>query len=273
MSPELFNKWKQMLIDDEHLSETDRKLKNIILNKSMNETDKWYNYRQVLLQNPHKFRYWQNDNVQKSIATQSENRPQRSTGTQSDSQENKRSVGTQSDNILIEHRPKFDLEIRNTERKHSNSDILETKPFKVNQNQEILPKMVKPQVMLEEIPSNIKIIKRKTDLEKKANAVITESILRKKAYAQTERGGKLQLKKLKKTADNKVIGARYFDDVHNQTISVDLSTDDELQGEIENLDDRPLRSKTQTGKGITSRITKLKRHKNKIPWSLYREKV
>lgn len=249
ISPELLNKWKQMLIDDEQLTETDRKLRNIILNKTMNETDKWYNYHQVLLQNPHKFRYWQNENVQKSIDTHSENI---------------RSIGTQSDNIPI--KPIF-------KRKYSDSEEKEIKPSKLYRSEEILPKVDNPQVMLKEVPSDIKIIKAKTQLEKQANAVIAESILRKKASELVKRGGKLKLQKLKKTTDNRVVGARYHDDIHNESISVDLSTEDELEGEIDSHSVRPERNRKQIGKGVSTRITKLKTYKNKIPWILYREKV
>lgn len=47
--PDVFEKWRHIIIDDKRISELDRKMKNIIYNKNLNDIDKWYHYRENLL--------------------------------------------------------------------------------------------------------------------------------------------------------------------------------------------------------------------------------
>lgn len=52
IDPELFEKYKNLIIEEKQLSDTDRKLKNILLDNRLNDSDKWYLYRQVILRQP-----------------------------------------------------------------------------------------------------------------------------------------------------------------------------------------------------------------------------
>ncbi len=47
--PEVFDKWKHIILDDESQSDLDKQMKSIILNKTLNNIDKWHHYREVLL--------------------------------------------------------------------------------------------------------------------------------------------------------------------------------------------------------------------------------
>lgn len=47
--PEVFEKWKHIITEDSQLSKLDKKLKNIIYNKQMNDIDKWHHYRENLM--------------------------------------------------------------------------------------------------------------------------------------------------------------------------------------------------------------------------------
>jgi hypothetical protein len=114
--------------------------------------------------------------------------------------------------------------------KRKNSSPIETKPSKFYRNDEFLPPSgierkypteTEPSksIQTNELSSKSTIMqqdtleeknpivaeKAKNNLEKTANEVITESILRKKALTQMERGGILKLQRLRKTIDNKVI--------------------------------------------------------------------
>lgn len=47
--PEVFNKWKHIITEDQKLTDLDKKMKNIIYNNNLNDIDKWYQYRENLL--------------------------------------------------------------------------------------------------------------------------------------------------------------------------------------------------------------------------------
>lgn len=47
--PEVFEKWRHIITEDSQLSKLDKKLKNIIYNKQMNDIDKWHQYRENLM--------------------------------------------------------------------------------------------------------------------------------------------------------------------------------------------------------------------------------
>ena len=295
ISPELFKKWKQLQVEDEQLSETDRKLKNIISNKKMNETEKWYHYKQVLLQNPHKFRYWHNENTQKSTGTNT----QKSIGTQSNFtkfnreirmlKNQKPTVAIQSEedmNVfepnqgIAKHEDNLKVDNMDIEKEYINfpKNITDTSPNKLYQYVE---KIYGDDNKLEdEKPSDVMVSTSKgpNRLEKKASEIITESILRRKALLQATPGARLKLKKLNKSEPyKKILGARYHDENSGEQISVHLSTDDEIDIDEETeKKNRRVRVK-QDGKGIISRNRNNKREifnfRKQIPWILYSEKV
>ena len=47
--PEIFDKWKHIITEDQNLSELDRKMKTILYDKNLNNINKWYQYRENLL--------------------------------------------------------------------------------------------------------------------------------------------------------------------------------------------------------------------------------
>lgn len=47
--PSIFDKWKEIMEDNKHLSDLDLEMKKILYSKKMNDFTKWQNYRQVLL--------------------------------------------------------------------------------------------------------------------------------------------------------------------------------------------------------------------------------
>lgn len=47
--PDVFDKWKHIITEDQKLSQLDKSMKSIINNKNMNEIDKWHQYRENLL--------------------------------------------------------------------------------------------------------------------------------------------------------------------------------------------------------------------------------
>lgn len=47
--PDVFDKWKHIITEDEKLTQLDKKMKNIIYNKNLNDIDKWHQYRENLL--------------------------------------------------------------------------------------------------------------------------------------------------------------------------------------------------------------------------------
>lgn len=47
--PDVFDKWKHIITEDEKLTQLDKKMKNIIYNKHLNDIDKWHQYRENLL--------------------------------------------------------------------------------------------------------------------------------------------------------------------------------------------------------------------------------
>ncbi len=47
--PEVFDKWKNIITEDQQLSQLDKSMRNIIYNKNLNEIDKWHHYRENLL--------------------------------------------------------------------------------------------------------------------------------------------------------------------------------------------------------------------------------
>ena len=47
--PEIFDKWKHIITEDQNLSELDRKMKTILYDKNLNNINKWHQYRENLL--------------------------------------------------------------------------------------------------------------------------------------------------------------------------------------------------------------------------------
>lgn len=47
--PEVFDKWKHIITEDEKLSDLDKRMKTILFNKSINDINKWHQYRENLL--------------------------------------------------------------------------------------------------------------------------------------------------------------------------------------------------------------------------------
>lgn len=47
--PEVFEKWKHIITEDQNLSTLDKHMKNILYNKNLNNVNKWHQYREKLL--------------------------------------------------------------------------------------------------------------------------------------------------------------------------------------------------------------------------------
>lgn len=47
--PEIFDKWKHIIVEDKKLTELDKNMKNILYNKSLNDINKWHRYNENLL--------------------------------------------------------------------------------------------------------------------------------------------------------------------------------------------------------------------------------
>ena len=47
--PEIFDKWKHIITEDQNLSELDKKMKAILYDKNLNNINKWHQYRENLL--------------------------------------------------------------------------------------------------------------------------------------------------------------------------------------------------------------------------------
>lgn len=65
--PEVFDKWKHIIVEDEHLSELDKSMKSIINKRNMNDIDKWHHYRENLLKFSFNKGFNKNKNLTSSI--------------------------------------------------------------------------------------------------------------------------------------------------------------------------------------------------------------
>lgn len=64
--PELFNKFKHIITEDQNLTQLDKKMKLILHNKNLNDINKWYQYRECLF----KFSFLKNNKFTKKMYTQ-----------------------------------------------------------------------------------------------------------------------------------------------------------------------------------------------------------
>lgn len=96
--PELFDKWKDVFLEDQKLSFLDKEMKNVLNNSKLDDINKWYLYREKLLKYLHsKKKNDSSNNKSKILVDQS---------TQSNIEKSNKKIHTKNVKVQTENKKK-----------------------------------------------------------------------------------------------------------------------------------------------------------------------